>query len=324
MPLVTVITPVYNNEKYIRRCIESILSQSYKNLELILVDDGSTDSSGYICDEFASKDNRIKVIHQKNRGVSVARNVGISVATGDYIIFVDSDDYISDKLIDMCVKEVLSQECDILIFNLIEDYGKVKKEQSFNKKYYVSYETFLEGILWDKIPSYPCNKFYKKFLWDNVEYPKNMNFEDLAIMYQIFLKTRKIRYIEEYLYYYNCTNNNSITSNISSKNKYGMFISFYNRAKYAQKEGLNDLGIYSTNRAVKSAVTAYGLNTYDGNLSDAQVKYLLEYLSDFDVNKLNIGIKYKILFYSAFRFKYICFCYGYFMYLYQKIKKMYR
>ena len=96
---VSIIVPVYNVEKYVERCIESIIKQSYKNLEIILIDDGSKDNSGKICDEYAEKDNRIKVIHKKNGGLSDARNTGLNIADGEYICFIDSDDYIHKDLV---------------------------------------------------------------------------------------------------------------------------------------------------------------------------------------------------------------------------------
>ena len=107
--MISVIVPIYNVEKYLIKCIESIINQTYKDLEIILVDDGSTDSSGKICDEFATKDNRIKVIHKKNGGLSSARNIGLDICKGNYISFIDSDDYIEldmyEKMIKIIVKK---------------------------------------------------------------------------------------------------------------------------------------------------------------------------------------------------------------------------
>lgn len=99
MELVSVIVPVYNVEQYLEKCIDSIINQTYKNLEIILIDDGSTDSSGKICDSYAARDKRIKVIHQENGGLAVVRNIGVSAASGEYIMFVDSDDYIDTEIV---------------------------------------------------------------------------------------------------------------------------------------------------------------------------------------------------------------------------------
>lgn len=322
MILVSVIVPVYNNEKYIKRCINSILAQTYNNIEVILIDDGSSDKSGLICDEFSSKDNRIKVIHQKNQGVSVARNVGIVTSRGEYLVFVDSDDYISKDLVEKCVDSV-SDSNEIIMFDYIEDYEIKQVKKRLNNQYCSDYESIIKGIMWDKIPSYPWNKFYKRELWDTIKYPENINFEDLAVMPQIFLKAKNIRYIKEHLYYYNCANNSSITSSINSKNKYGMFISFYNRFKLAEKMNMYDLVVHNNCRYIKSAVTAYGLNTIDNKLSKNQIEYLQDCLAKSRIGNLNdIGMKYKVLFYSIkFNIRFVSYSYGYFMYMYQYLKK---
>ena len=112
-PMISVIVPVYNAEKYLKECIRSILNQTIQNLELILVNDGSTDGSGYICDEYINKDNRIKVIHKENGGVSSARNMGISEATGEYFTFVDSDDYLEPNALEILYNDIIIYNADI-------------------------------------------------------------------------------------------------------------------------------------------------------------------------------------------------------------------
>lgn len=319
MPLVSVIVPVYNVEPYLRRCVDSIINQTYKNLEIILVDDGSPDNCGQICDEYAKQDTRIKVIHQKNSGLSIARNNGINIANGEYILFIDSDDYVSDRLIEICMKNIDNN--DMIIFDFIKDYGKNRNEvKVLNEKYHKNYNDLLRGILWDSIPSYVWNKFYKKNIWDNIRFPENTNFEDLVVMPQIFLKTNKIKYINKKLYYYNCYNNNSISNNISSKNKYGMFLAFYYRYKISKEKNMRELKQYSMCRAVKNAVTAYGLNKYDKKLSLEQTDCLMKYLKGIDLDKINIGLKYKMLFYSIEKYEFICEIYGSSMYFLQRIK----
>ena len=125
--LLSIIVPVYNVEKYLNRCIESIVNQTYKTIEIILIDDGSSDNSSYLCDEWAKKDSRIKVVHKQNGGVSSARNQGIKVATGEYVQFVDSDDYLD---VDFC-KNIMSEysdDIDLVVsgFTIIDDSGNKK------------------------------------------------------------------------------------------------------------------------------------------------------------------------------------------------------
>ena len=115
MPQVSVIIPIYNSEKYLHECLDSVINQTYKDIEIILVDDGSTDKSSSICDEYAKKDERIKVFHTSNNGPSHARNIGIDNATGEYIVFQDSDDYIELNMIEDTVKEALKSDSDLVI-----------------------------------------------------------------------------------------------------------------------------------------------------------------------------------------------------------------
>lgn len=132
---VSIIVPVYNVEKYVERCIESIIKQSYKNLEIILIDDGSKDNSGKICDEYAQKDNRIKVIHKKNGGLSDARNTGLNIADGEYICFIDSDDYIHKDLVKDNLEKLIQQKADMICFNRFVINGEkiIEKPQLYNE-----------------------------------------------------------------------------------------------------------------------------------------------------------------------------------------------
>ena len=134
MKKISIIVPVYQAEKYISKCIESIVNQTYKNLEIILVDDGSTDRSGEICDEYGKKDNRIVVVHNKNKGVSVARNCGLDIATGDYITFVDSDDYIDLQMYSEMMKVVEKYSCDVVYSGSVV---KTQIQSFYNELIYV-------------------------------------------------------------------------------------------------------------------------------------------------------------------------------------------
>ena len=123
MKKISVIVPVYKAEDVLIKCVESILTQTYKNLEVILVDDGSPDHSGAICDQYVKKDNRVKVIHKKNGGVSSARNCGLDVATGDYCTFVDSDDYIDPTMYENMMKKAKQFDCDVVMCDCVKEYG---------------------------------------------------------------------------------------------------------------------------------------------------------------------------------------------------------
>ena len=121
-PLISVIVPIYKVEKYLDRCVESLINQTYKNLEIILVDDGSPDNSPAMCDNYAKKDSRIKVVHKKNGGLSDASNVGMSVATGEFISFIDSDDYVSDDFFEVLYNTMITEKSDIVECSVVKFY----------------------------------------------------------------------------------------------------------------------------------------------------------------------------------------------------------
>lgn len=202
--LISIIVPVYNVEEYIEKCVNSIINQTYKNIEIILVDDGSKDSSGKICDELKQKDSRIKVIHKENGGLSDARNAGLKIANGDYIGFVDSDDYIKEDMFEILYKLNKEHNADISIVSFYEIYkGKVigvrdsKKLEELNK-----IQAIKELLIDTKIQSYAWNKLFKKQLFENIEFPKSKNFEDIATTLLLFEKANKVALLEEPKYYY--------------------------------------------------------------------------------------------------------------------------
>ena len=123
--LVSVIVPIFNTEKYLRRCVDSVLTQTYPNLELILINDGSTDSSGELIDQIAMMDARVRVVHQVNSGVSVARNNGVLISNGDYVYFLDSDDWLEREMIESCVRAINENELDVVFFGVNVHYDGV-------------------------------------------------------------------------------------------------------------------------------------------------------------------------------------------------------
>lgn len=203
--LISIIIPVYQVEKYLSECIESIIRQTYKNIEIILVDDGSTDSSGCICDNFAQTDSRIKVIHKKNEGVSKARNIGIKNASGNYICFIDSDDYVKKDYIKRLYELCIENNSDISICGVINiENGQVKtKSKAINTVY--SSEEAIKGIFDEK---YFCcvmwGKMFKKILFKSYNFCENIAVaEDLQIIYKIFDEASSIAInTKECLYYY--------------------------------------------------------------------------------------------------------------------------
>ncbi len=201
--LISVIVPVFNVEDYIERCIKSILNQTYNNLEIILVDDGSTDKSGEICDLYKEKDNRIKVIHNKNSGPSVARNCGLSIAKGKYIGFVDSDDFIALDMYET-LYHYMKEDADVVCCATLSITNH-NKEVRYKSKGVVSY-TKLEGIKellkTEHICFSACDKLFRRNLLENIRFPRGRQSEDLPFIYQVFKKSNKIVNIGKVKYFY--------------------------------------------------------------------------------------------------------------------------
>ena len=320
LPKVSIIVPVYKVEMYLQRCIDSIVNQSYKNLEIILIDDGSPDNCGAICEMYASDDDRIKVIHQKNQGLSVARNTGIEIASGKYIVFVDSDDYIALNLVERCVSVAEKKELDLLIFDWVCEMPKGKFEKhEIDKSFCVDRDWFLKGILSDEIQSYAWNKFYKRNLWDKHRFPKGLTFEDLYIMPRVFFEAKRIEYIEEWLYYYNRTNLNSITSHLNAKNKYGVFCALENRLELLKEKEFKEYEDWGRVGALRNAVAAYALNTRQKMLSEAQIEHIKSYCYGQDTTGLIL--RYKIVHWTMFHCEWLCEVYAKGRLFYENIKR---
>ena len=213
--LISIIVPVFNVEKYLRRCVESIINQSYSNLEIILVNDGSTDSSFDICCSFAKKDKRIVVVNKQNGGLSSARNAGLDICKGQYIEFVDSDDFIEKHTVEKLLKANLSFNTLLSCcgrFNLYEDANKRTIGLCPTKNEVLTSKEILSRVLvWNNVDSSACDKMFEKSLWQGLRFPVGKISEDVAIMHLIFERAGRITLISEPLYNY-CHRLNSITT----------------------------------------------------------------------------------------------------------------
>lgn len=213
---ISVIIPVYNVEKYLKRCLDSVVNQTYKNLEIILINDGSTDKSGNICDEYAAKDKRIIVIHKENGGVSSVRNKGLDICTGDYISFIDSDDWLGNGFYEYVVNNV--KDNDLLIFDYHITNGKNSKWIKYNNaEFELTKEKCLMELTKAKIQSYLWVMIFKRKLFYNIRFPQNRNFEDQAIMHLLIDKCQKIKYCNKAFYNY-YQNPKGITHTVNYKN----------------------------------------------------------------------------------------------------------
>jgi len=232
-PLVSVIVPIYKVENYLRECVNSIISQSYKNLEIILVDDGSPDKCPEICDEYALKDNRIKVIHKPNGGLSDARNAGIEIAKGEYLSFVDSDDVIHSQMIEVLMKP------------LIEDKGlkmsactHTKNIESWNGKFgYVFQKMSAFDYMQVGFYMVAWGKIYHKTLFNGIEYPKGRLHEDEFTTYKLIYYSGYVGYIDLPFYYYRQREDSIMgQTKVSVKRMTDVIVAFWERMAFFENE----------------------------------------------------------------------------------------
>lgn len=229
--LISVIVPVYNVEHYLAKCIESICQQSYPNLDIVLVDDGSTDRSGRLCDSYALKDNRIRVIHKQNGGLSDARNVGINAALGTWYLFVDSDDYLDLNTAESMLDAATDESSDIAVCNMLRVYedGEIKPFYRPSTELRVldgeqRFETLRQPSV--------CNKLFRAELFENIRFPRGKFYEDTFVYHMLAFKAKRIVLTGKDGYYY-LSRGESILGQPQYTNKYFDFVeAVYERAKF--------------------------------------------------------------------------------------------
>lgn len=221
-PLVSIIIPVYNAEKYIKTCLNSIIKQTYHNIEVITVDDGSRDQSLKICQQYQLEYPMIKVFHKKNEGVAKTRNYGLQKAKGDYITFVDSDDFIHPDYVQDLVELLLHNQADIAICNFYkmpeEKKVPIAKEKEIENTIFSQKEAMKRFLYQDKIDSSFWAKMYKKELFANITIKNYKVFEDMDTVYQLILKAEKVVYSSKILYYYLVRQDSLIHKKFSEEN----------------------------------------------------------------------------------------------------------
>lgn len=204
--MVSVIVPVYNVEQYFNKCMQSIVSQTYQNLEIILVDDGSTDTSPQMCDAWAEKDSRIRVIHKKNGGLSQTRNCGLGICTGKYIVFIDSDDYIDTDYVAYLYGLLTQYNVDISVCNirLVNPEGKYlnKVSDSADIKVMDQYAALKELCQNKQVTNSACGKMIRRSIISDISFPEGCLFEDIATVYRWFMNSSRIALGTQSSYYY--------------------------------------------------------------------------------------------------------------------------
>ena len=289
---VSVIVPVYNVEQYLKECVQSISSQTYQNIEIVLVDDGSKDSSGKMCDDMSLNDDRIVVIHKENGGLSSARNAGIAKATGDYYIFVDSDDVISPSMVESMVSKAIEYKTDIVSSLITEDISLLETGNREDVELFTPYEA-LKSIFSDgPIVTSSSGKMYSAELWKSIRFPTDRIFEDFATIYKVIMASgKKIVSFADYNYYYR-PNPNSITK-AAFTHKRMQFYDVTSQVASDIRKTYPDLLPVIRNRVTRQSISYFkdiGISDYNDS---EDVKYVIK-----TVRK---GI-FKYLF-SRYRFK---------------------
>lgn len=233
--MISIIVPVYNVEKYLDKCITSLQNQTYQDVEILLIDDGSTDKSGDICEHYAEQDSRIIVYHKENGGLSDARNYGIQKAKGQYVAFVDSDDYVHHQMFDILLQNMEGQQADIVACK----YKKVFEDDDNEIKDIVDYRVYsytsteaVKNV--DKIGITAWNKLYKKELFKNIKFEVGRLHEDEFIFHRIVYVSRKVVAIDSALYYY-VQRKGSIMNSISAKNIRDAIAAYHDRLQFIEE-----------------------------------------------------------------------------------------
>lgn len=237
--LISIIVPIYNTSLYLEKCLTSIQNQTYKLIEVLLINDGSTDISQEICKRFVETDNRFKLIEQPNGGRSVARNTGLAHATGQFIGFIDSDDWIDNDMFEVLYKKQQQTNADIIQCGLY--YHKPGKERSMTigKELHLSSQEALEMVFDDKkMKSYLCTNLYASHLFQGITFPIGRNFEDIAVAYQLIAKCNALVYIPEMKYHYIVSHTSVSHSEFRLKDKLDYLLSTNEQYEYAKAHGL--------------------------------------------------------------------------------------
>lgn len=313
--LITIVVPVYNVEKYLNKCVESIVNQTYENLEIILVDDGSPDNCPQMCDEWAKKDCRIKVVHKKNGGLSSARNAGIDAMTGDYVLFIDSDDYIELNMAEIMYTNIIKDNYDVCVcnnshtdknYNIISTTGfkgtVLKGDEII--------QSFLKTTVFDS--SSTCNKMYKYSVLEkyNLRFDETIKWgEDYPFNYYYFRVIDKMISIDDVLYHYLMEREGSITDNVTSGSvsrwqfvRMSMLEEKDNKVNYKIALSKYASELMCTLRELLNSGNKELINQHFAEITDEIKEYYKEFMTLSDLNK-KIRLSLKIINFSPIIFK---------------------
>lgn len=305
---ISVVVPVYNVASYLEKCIESIIAQTYEKLEIILVDDGSTDDSGRICDDYAKEDTRIKVIHKKNGGLSDARNKGIDAASGEYLMFIDSDDYIHPQMAEKLYKTLVNAGAEISVCNFLYVDEKGETLDGCNDNLPVmdeilnQNEAFYKAIQGPKKWYYviACNKLYKKQVFSDLRFPCGKIHEDEFVIHKVLDVCSAVACTSDVLYYYVQRTGSIMHAGYSIK-KLDMVDVYLERTEYFLRKKMPAYAGTSVSNAISEFCFGYNSLDLNNSINKNRLKALLPIFKKIycKVMHSSISLKHKVRF-SAF------------------------
>lgn len=296
MPKLSVIVPVYKVEKYIHQCVDSLLAQDYRDMEILLIDDGSPDCCGEICDDYAKKDDRVRVIHQENQGLAEVRNIGIREAKGKYIGFVDSDDYVLPGMFSKmmgCIEKDPATDivvCDYSTFDG-DDWEK-QTSHSIGIDTTVGTAAVRDAFLMDRYSPVVWNKIYNKNLFDGVRIPKDLPSEDAYVLAPVIAKAKGFAYVPEVFYCYR-QHGSSFALTAKVKKKWGTYKAWHERERVCVAYGYNRPLSHVRMRAEKAAISLRIIDMAARFLSKEELKELDAYLANIREDTSRLSAKHK-------------------------------
>ena len=290
-PLLTVVIPVYNVEKYLKRCIDSILIQEWKTCDILLVDDGSTDNSPQICEDYAKAYDIISVIHKENGGLSEARNTGISNAEGEYVYFLDSDDWIEPNTFSDLAEVIESDQYDIISFNpeFVKSEHDIIKSDSKRTKRLTGKEALIDMFSYGFITGFATDKIYRKTLFtkNTIQFPVGKYYEDLGTNYKLFLAAKKVYATNQKYYHYLIDNPDAITQSWNEKKLRDMF-EFYKEVFYSDfvRSQLNQEELHISQLYYVNGLTHILASLYKAKLHKHHSEIASEVKQELEKNKM--------------------------------------
>ena len=270
--MITVIVPVFNVERYLPKCINSILNQTYTDLEVLLIDDGSQDGCGEICEEFEKKDSRVRVIHTENRGLAAARNLGLKEAKGEYIGFVDSDDWVEQDMYKALFEHMKMTDSDVCICGYWSEFASLTQQFIFTEAFYNrqdAWAALINGV----IGNYMWNKLYRKEVFNEISFPEGKYYEDVVTICSILGNSRKTAIIDLPLYHYR-QRTDSICNSHNGKNLFDYADAYLERFLYLKEQQQSIFAENETNILSSVAISFFRVwRWWHGCTTEEKEKY---------------------------------------------------